>query len=227
MGVSVEDGRHEGRRGPVVDRGRDPLAHRVRRQRRHLDDLEPRLPQPVELPPERVELEVGRHQPRPLAEGQGRDPLHEQVVGRRGERDRSRRAAQESPVSLAHPLGARERMRPLLVHVLGGVQPRLLLPFEPPVRPCLVAVAGQEEPLANPEVGVVGRERVRAAAEILGRQHRARSRRSPRHAHSSVRIAQRSGKKGSDRVVRRYPAPALPPVPGRAPIVRSTILTCR
>jgi hypothetical protein len=45
--------------------------------------------------------------------------------------------------------------------------------------------------------------------------------------HSSLRTAQRSGKTGTDSVVRRWAAPGGPPVPGLLPMVRSTILASR
>src|SRR5204863_6801024 len=45
--------------------------------------------------------------------------------------------------------------------------------------------------------------------------------------HSWPRIAQRSGKSGWKSVLRKYSAPADPPVPVLVPIVRSTIFTWR
>ena len=75
---------------------------------------------------------------------------------------------------------------------------------------------------------------------LVGQPREDRSRQSGRQrnhtngeaGHRSVRyrdprISHRSGNAGCASVVRRYCAPADPPVPGLAPIVRSTIFTWR
>src|SRR5207249_10047813 len=116
-----------------------------------------------------------------------------------------------------HAVRHGESVLPLVVYVLRRVEPGALLGLETDVRPGLMRVAGQEQPLGDAEPAVVTRERVGARVE-----------RPRRHAaHSSVRIAQRSGNAGLFSVVSRYSAPVDPPVPGFVPMVRCTIFTCR
>ena len=103
----------------------------------------------------------------------------------RRERDRRAGVVEQPPDSLAQPLRLRERPLPLEVRVLGRVLPRLELPLAPDVRPRLMRVPGQEQPLGDAELRVVLRERVQ----------------------SSLRTAQRSGKNGLCSVERRYSAP--------------------
>ena len=121
-------------------------------------------------------------------------------VGRK--RNRRNGIVKQPPHPLAQALRLRERPLPFEIGVLGRVLPRLQLPLARHVRPRLVRVAGQEQPLGNAEGRVVLRERIQ----------------------SSLRTAQRSGKNGLCSVERRYSAP-YPPVPCRVPIVRSTIFT--
>src|SRR5690606_12907989 len=137
-------------------------------------------------------------------------------------------AVQEPGVAEADAVGLLEGALPLVVDVLGGVEPRLLLPLEAAVRPRLVRVAGQEEPVRDVEAAVVRRQGVPARVELFRSDHRASlvlSSRSKPRRHSSVRIAHRSGNAGLKSVVLRYSAPVEPPVPGFVPIVRSTILS--
>ena len=124
-------------------------------------------------------------------------------MGVRRERHRRAGVREQAPDSLPQTLGLRECALPLEVGVLGRVLPRLQLSLPPDVRPRLVRMAGQEQPLGHAEGRVV-------LGEALDQ--------------SSLRIAQRSGKNGWWSVVRRYSAP-YPPVPVFEPIVRSTIFT--
>ena len=169
---------------PGASRGQ-PLGERLHRPGREPDDLEPLLPQPPELAPQRVELAVGRDELRPLPQRQrGQEPQHE-LVRVRSERDRRAGVVEQPPHPVAQPLRLRERPLPLEVRVLGRVLPRLELPLAPDVGPRLVRVAGQQQPLGDAELRVVLRERVQ----------------------SSLRTAQRSGKNGLCSVERRYSAP--------------------
>src|SRR5207249_10315827 len=104
-----------------------------------------------------------------------------------------------------HARGLLFRARPFVVDEFRGVEPGALLTVECRVRPRLVRMARQEHALGDAKARVVPRQRI----------------------HSRDRIAQRSGKMFCPSVVRRYDAPADPPVPWRVPIVRSTILTWR
>src|SRR5213596_2772784 len=106
---------------------------------------------------------------------------------------------------------------PLVVHVLGRVEPGALLGLEPHVGPCLMRVACQQQSVRHAETAIIRREGVRTPGQRLRRHV----------GHSSVRIAQRSGKAGLLSVVSRYSAPAVPPVPTFVPMVRCTIFTCR
>ena len=80
--------------------------------------------------------------------------------------------AEQPCVAAPHPLGFLFGPRPLLVDVLGRVDPCLGLPLERDVRPRLMRVAGQEQPLADPEAGVVGRQGVRGTGELVEGAHR-------------------------------------------------------
>ena len=165
--------------------GGQPLGERLHRASREPDDLEPLLPQPPELAPQRVELTVGRDELRPLPQRErGQEPEHE-LVRVRSERDRGAGVVEQLPDPLAQPLGLRERPLPLEVRMLGRVLPRLELPLAPDIGPRLMRVARQKQPLGDAKLRVVLRERVQ----------------------SSLRTAQRSGKNGLCSVVRRYSAP--------------------
>ena len=121
-------------------------------------------------------------------------------------------------IALADALGLGDGELPLLVDRPRGVVERLENALARHVRPGLVRMSGEQQPLADPEVAVVRGERVGVAAQ-------SRERRSA--GHSEARIAQRSGNSGWKRVARRYSTPLDPPVPALVPIVRSTIFTCR
>src|SRR4029078_9266547 len=66
----------------------------------------------------------------------------------------------------AHALGAGEGALPLLVGELGRVVPRRGGPGERALAPRLVRVAGDQQPLADPEGGVGGGQRVGRAVEV-------------------------------------------------------------
>ena len=104
----------------------------------------------------------------------------------RREGDRRAGVGEQPPDALAHTLGLRERALPLEVGVLGRVVPRLQLSLARHVRPRLVRMPRQEQPLGDAKGRVV-------LGEPLDQ--------------SSPRIAQRSGKNGLWSVERRYSAP--------------------
>ena len=169
------------------------------------DDLEPGLAQPRELAAQRVELAVGAHEPRARAQVERREQADDELVGVDAQGDLAVRVAEQRPKAGAHLLGLGERPPPLLVHVARGVVEGLDLALERDVRPRLVRVPGQQQPLGDAEARVVLGQRV----------------------HRRLRTAHRSGKAASKSVVRRYAAPDEPPVPALSPMVRSTILTWR
>ncbi len=166
--------------------GREPPRERLHRPGGDQDDRERLLGQPAELASQGVELAVGRDELRPLAQRQRRqEPEHELVRVRR-ERNRRGRVGEQPPYSLAHPLRLRERALPLEVGVLGRVLPRLQLSLAGHIRPRLVRMPRQEQPLGDAKGRVV-------LGEPLDQ--------------SSPRIVQRSGKNGWWSVERRYSAP--------------------
>ena len=193
------------RAGALVDGVGQARGERVRRLRGQADDLEPRLAQPRELAAQRVELAVGAHEPRARAQVERREQADDELVGVGAQRDLAVRVAEQRPKAGAHLLGLGERPPPLLVHVARGVVEGLDLALERDVRPRLVGVPGQQQPLGDAEARVVLGQRV----------------------HRRLRTAHRSGKAASNSVVRRYAAPDEPPVPALSPMVRSTILTWR
>jgi hypothetical protein len=128
-----------------------------------------------------VELPVRRDQPGLRGEVQaGQEPQHE-LVGVLAERDAGAGLVEEKPEAVTHALGLRERAFPFLVHMPGSVLERLDLAVQCDIRPGLMRVPGQQQPVGDPELGVVPSKVV----------------------HSSLRTAHRSGKIGVNRVVRR------------------------
>ena len=189
-GVAVEDGGDEHARRLVVRRETEPLGERVDRVHRHPNDGESLLLQPVELAPDGVELPRGRHEPRPRAQRQGGEEADDEFVGVRAQRVvpvvRALGASEEFGVPGADPIPAGERLLPLPVHEPGGVLPGPELSREAAVGPRLVRMSREEQPLRDPEAGIVRSERVRLPVQVLRREAR----------HSSVRIAHRSGNTG-------------------------------
>ncbi len=169
--VAEEDGGDEDGGGAVVGRPREPFGDVVRGVGGDLHHLDPLLGEPVELAADGVELAVGRDQPRPLAERERGEEADEELVGVRGEGDGAGVVAEEAGVAAADALGLLERARPLLVDELRGVEPGPHLPLEAAVRPGLVGVAGQEQPLGHAEARVVRREGVGGDGEGFNGQH--------------------------------------------------------
>src|SRR6266567_577267 len=123
-------------------------------------------------------------------------------------RDALGRIVQEPCEPAPHLIALCKCEIPHVIDMFGSIEPRLLLRFERHVRPRLVRVAGEQNAFGNAKAGVV-------LGQLL------------RIDQSADRIAQRSGNAGWLIVVKRYSAPAEPPVPGFVPIVRWTIFTCR
>src|SRR5690606_25943024 len=174
--VQVEDGRDEGGCGPVVDGAGESFGHGVRGRGRDLDDLDSLFGEAIELAAERVVLAVGRDEAGPFPERERGDESDDEVVSVRGERNLAVPVAEEPGVAPSHPFGAAEGEFPLLVDVFRRVDPGAGLSLEGPVRPGLVRVAGQEEPVRDIEAPVVGRQGVRARVELFRSDHRVRTR---------------------------------------------------
>ena len=193
-GVAVEDGGDQHARRLIVRRETEPLGERVDRVHGHADDGQTLLLQAVELAPDGVELPRGRHEPGPPAQGQGGEKADHEFVRVRAQRVvpfvRAPRASEEFGVPGADPIPAGERLLPLPVHQTGGVLPGPELPRESAVRPRLVRMSREEQPLRDPEAGVVRGQRVRLPVKVLRCQTGAVS------VHRSVRIAHRSGNTG-------------------------------
>ena len=139
----------QGRRGAVVHRRRQPLGDALERRLRYPHHLEALLGEPIELAADRVELAVGGDQPRPRAERERGEQAHHQLVGVRRQRDAAARVAEQPGEPLPDRLGPGEGALPLLVHQLGGVEPRLGLGLEADVGPGLVRMAGEEQPVRH------------------------------------------------------------------------------
>src|SRR3989475_5370783 len=187
----------------------EPLGERRGRERGDRDDGDRFLTETLELTPDGVKLSGGRDDAGSSAEGQGGAPPADRLVGVRAESDRAIGVVEQPRKPALHPARHGKRALPLLVHVLGRVEPGALLGLEPHVGPCLMRVACQQQSVRDPEAAIMRREGVRTAVQRLRRHV----------GHSSVRIAQRSGKAGLFSVVSRYSAPADPPVPGFVPMV--------
>ena len=200
---------HDARRARVDSRGQ-ALGERVHRPRRDARHVESFLGQSIDLPPDRVELAVRRHDPRTIQEWQRRQPAGDELVRVLSECDVVGMIAEQPRKRGLHLRCLLARPRPLVVHELRRIEPRALLRLEADVGPRLVRVARQQQALRDAEAGIVCGERVRSHVE---RRYRL------------ARISQRSGNRFRPCVVRRYAAPREPPVPGLLPIVRSTILT--
>src|SRR5207253_3865056 len=85
VGVFVEDGRDEDRRGAIVHRSGEPLGGRRGRERGNLDDRDPFLRQTVEPAADRVELSGRRYEAGASPQGQRREDRKSVVEGKGGE----------------------------------------------------------------------------------------------------------------------------------------------
>ena len=144
VGVLVQDGRDEHRRGTVIDGLGESLGERGRRERRYLHDGDPFLGQAVELAADRVKLARSRDETGSVSQGQCREPSDDQLVGVGAQGDRPIRVVEEPREPASHPVGRGERAFPLVVHVLGGIEPGTLLGLEAHVGPGLMRVARQQ-----------------------------------------------------------------------------------
>ena len=224
-GRAEQDLGHEHQRGPVVDLGGDPLGQVGHGLGRHPDDLDTGLREAGELPAGGVELPVGRHHAGPGGEVERRHEPHEEGVGAVGERDDARAAipravvAQPGRPARPDPVGLGEGAVPLLVDERGRVVERLELALARDVGPRLVAVPGEQQPLVDARGAVVLRQ--------PGGVGQRRARRPGALRHQNRLRTSHSGGNAGRSVLRRYAAPADPPVPIFAPMVRSTIFTWR
>ena len=170
------------------------------------DDLEPGLGEPRELAAQRVELAVGAHEARAPAQVEGREQADDELVGVDAQGDLAAGVAEQRAGSRRAPRSALANARPHFSSTWRAASSKAsTLALERDVRPRLVRVPGQQQPLGDAEARVVVGQWV----------------------HSRRRTAHRSGKAASKSVVRRYAAPDEPPVPALSPMVRSTILTWR
>ena len=143
------------------------LRQRVDRSSRHLDDVDAFFGETIELPAERVELAVGGDDARTVAQRECREPSRDELVRVLAERDvrlRCRRASRAKPARTS--CGLDGRALPLVVDELRGVEPGALLRLEADVRPRLVRVAGEQQPLADAEARVVLRERILGQSSV-------------------------------------------------------------
>ena len=100
-------------------------------------------------------------------ERQRREPSCHELVGVLSERDVLGAVAEQPCKPGAHAVGLDRGLLPLLVDVFGGIEPGALLRLESDVRPCLMRVAGQQQPLADAEARIVLGERILDQATSL------------------------------------------------------------
>jgi hypothetical protein len=99
-------------------------------------------------------------------------------VGVLAERDVRGTVAEQPCKPGSHAGGLDLRFLPFLVDIFSGIEPGALLGFESDVRPCLMRVAGQQQPLADTEARIVMRQRwddVRDDQKLRSRKRRAMS----------------------------------------------------
>src|SRR5207253_5627628 len=135
-----------------------PLGEVRVRERCNMYDRDPFLRQTVELSADRVELSGRRYEAGASPQGQRREPAHDQLVRIHAQRDGAVRVVEQLREAAPHAVRHGESVLPLVVYVLRRVEPGALLGLETDVRPGLMRVAGQEQPLGDAEPAVVTRE---------------------------------------------------------------------
>src|SRR4029450_12097270 len=73
--------------------------------------------------------------------------------------DLARRLVEKPLETRLNACGLLHRTTPLFVDELRSIEPRARVRFEPDVRPCLVRVSSEQEPLRDAEARVVNGER--------------------------------------------------------------------
>ena len=125
----------------------------------------------VELPADGVEFTVGRHQARAVLERQAREQPHYQLVRVLAQRQLTAVVAEQSAVASAHSFGDFKSTVPFLIDVFRCVAPSLLLALEPPVRPSLMRVPGEQQPVGNAKLAVLRGQPIRRAVQFVGFDH--------------------------------------------------------
>ncbi len=148
-----------------------------------------------------VELAVRSDEPGPSSQRQGGKQPDHQLVRVGAEREAAASVSQQAREARADPLGLCERMLPLVIHIPRRVEPSRRMGIEAYVRPGLMGVAGEQEPLRHGEAGVMARERIGRTVEGV-RIHQIEASGGCRF-YSSVRMAHRSGNSGWLRVASR------------------------
>ena len=97
-------------------------------------------------------------------------PARDELVRVLAERDVLCAVADESSEARAHRCGLDRRSLPLIVDELCGIEPGALLRVEPDVRPRLVRVACEQQPLTDSKSRVVPREGILCQSSVLGPQ---------------------------------------------------------
>ena len=82
---------------------------------------------------------------------QRRQPARDQLVRVGAKRDTVRNVANEPSEPFLDPLRLLETVRPLVVNVLGRLEPGPLLGLEADIRPSLVRMAGEQDALTDAE----------------------------------------------------------------------------
>jgi hypothetical protein len=161
-----EDSRDEHGARPLADGSRHPRGECLDRIHLEAHDVQALLTQACELAPQRVELALRGDELRATAQVERRQEAHDELVRVLRQRDRSV-VGEQLPEAHTDALGLRERALPLLVDSAGGVLEGFELPLPRDIRPGLMRVPGEKEPLAHAERGVVRGDRVRRSAQLF------------------------------------------------------------
>ncbi len=149
VGGAKQDGRHQHRRGAVVHRcgeaGSD-LTGGLGGDRDHLDAF---FRQASELPSNGMVLSIGRQQPGSCHQRQRGQESHHELVRTGAQRDDPVVIAEQGRPPTPDTVRDRERPLPLVIHQVGGILPRTDLSVESHVRPRLMRVSCEKQPLAD------------------------------------------------------------------------------
>ena len=113
-----------------------------------------------------MELAVGCDDARTGGERECGQPARDELVRVLAERDVLCAVADESSEARAHRCGLDGRSLPFVVDELSGIEPGALLRVEPDVRPRLVRVACEQQPLTDSKSRVVPREGILCQSSV-------------------------------------------------------------
>ena len=153
-------GRHEHAGDPLSEIAHEALCQRVYGSGSDFDDIDTGFGKSIELSANGVELGVGGQEAGVVgARGHfrkdRRQQPHDQLVRVLPERDVAFRVVEEPPPSGANFVGHLRGSLPLVINQFCRVEPGTLLRLEGNVRPRLMRMAGQQQPLRHTKAGVM------------------------------------------------------------------------